>query len=136
MRKKILIAILASILIVSAILFTVPRQEQKANPVIAFNLAEWDYPDDYGNGIYVVRIFENSTGAWMHYDFCYYSDTGVYEWNSSMGIFIQVYVWMNNTLIGATDYVDGEDYQRVNVTVTDLGGTEVFNSTDLTFATS
>jgi hypothetical protein len=91
-----------------------------------FEIASWDYPDEYGNGIWVVRIFENSSGAWMHYDFSYYDDSGVYEWNSTQGIMLHIYCMANNTLVGAAGYADGVDSIRLNVTVTDLGGETVF----------
>ena len=130
-----LIAVTITIVLLVLLVFTVPNQ-----PIIPeqlgkaqFVLAEWDYPDEYGQGIEAFEIFENSTGSWVQVGPAYgYEDNYVHDWNTSVSIKLRCYTWFNSTLTGAIDAADGKNYQRHNITVTNIGNT-TFSQQNLTY---
>ena len=98
-----------------------------------FVIASWAYPDEYGQGIYQIRLNENSTGDWLTFgDAIEYGDSTTIAWNVSVGIKLFCYTRINNTLIGAIDLEDGENYQKHNVVVTLGNGTIVFSQQNFT----
>ncbi len=115
-----------------------------------FVIAAWDYPDEYDQGLFGMKFWENSTGSWVaapwytHYypdyheelaAFYYVSPTmsDYYTYNVTVGASLKVRVdtTLNATLTGATDLEDGKNYFRTNVTVTCLG-IIVFSQQNLT----
>ena len=105
-----------------------------------FLLASWNHPDNYGQGIYAFRIYENTTGSWQpaFFSFGYtveYDDSEheLFEWNASVFIMLRVWSTINATLVGASDADEGENYHRHNVTVTDRGGVTVFEQQNFTY---
>lgn len=101
-----------------------------------FIIASWDYPDEYGQGINVFDIFENSTGSWLIEVTGYGpSDNYAMEWELGVSIKLRCYTSFNYTLTGASDITDGQNYQRHNVTVTSLGST-VFSQENFTYYSS
>lgn len=129
MKKKAILIILFLMIMGTPTLATNATQ-----PNATFVLAGWDYPDEYGQGIHALEIFENSTGSWVKVDGTYYYDESVdLEWNASVGIKIKCWTYFNNTLVGASDTNDGKNYQRHNVTVTNFGVT-VFNQQNFTYS--
>ena len=97
-----------------------------------FVLASWSYPDEYGQGILQVQVEENSTGDWESDDLRHYYENHEYDWNASLFIRLRLWVWMNNTVVGAEDLDDGWNHQRLNVTVTQDNGTVVFSQQGFT----
>jgi len=102
-----------------------------------FVLASWSFPDEYGQGIETLTVYENSTGSWLavggfspNVD---HSDAGVFEWNGSVGIKVRVDCWLNSTLVGVASTDAGKNYLRHNVTVTDFEGTTVFSQQNFTY---
>ena len=108
---------------------TIPIAKNKTQ----FALASWTFPDEYGQGIDRIFVQENSTGSWVDIGVASYPDgrNNVLDWNVSVGIKLRVYTRLNETLTGATDVDDGENYQRYNVTVTCAGQT-VFSQHNFT----
>lgn len=110
-----------------------------------FVIAEWDYPDQYGQGISGMKFWENSTGSWLPAP--YYIDLGQfyyvnpyisdYTYNISAGVALKVRVdsLLNNTLVGADDLADGRNYHRHNVTVSNLGNI-IFSQSNFTYEDS
>ena len=99
-----------------------------------FFLAEWDYPDEYGQGIRGVRTYENSTGSWVHFYYCHYDDTyDTYEWNVSVAVKLEVHSMINSTRVGATTDDEGKLYQRHHVLVQSSNGTTIFSQQNFTF---
>ena len=122
---------LASLLVVLTLgLLFVSVPQAKANP--QFIIASWAYPDEYGQGIYQIRVNENSTGSWALVDVRTYEEAQIYQWNASVAIQLYVWLWLNSTLTGASSLTDGRNYQRCNVTVTSLGET-IFSQNNFTF---
>ena len=99
-----------------------------------FVLAEWDFPDEYGQGIWAFMFYENSTGSWLPCDpYSYeYNQSYTVEWNASVFIKLRCFVSFNSTLTGAIDTDDGKNYLRHSVTVTNLG-TTVFSQQNFTY---
>ena len=130
-NKLIGLALIASI----CAMLLVTIQPIQANPNPQFIVAGWAYPDEYGQGIEEISIYENSTGAWQPANDgvpYYYSDNYVLNWNVSVAIKLYVHTWFNNTVIGADDITDGKNYLQHNVTVTQLNGTIVFSQQNFT----
>jgi len=117
-----------AIMLTALILVTsIPVQPVSAQ----FVISSWTYPDDYGQGIEGIEIYENSTGSWDYVDNVFPDDTGYIEWTAGLFIMLYVYVYMNSTLTGATTTADGLNYIRLNVTVTNLYDTVVYEEDDL-----
>ena len=100
-----------------------------------FILAEWDFPDEYGQGIDECILSENSTGSWVPFGGVYYTDSNIItaEWNASnAGLKIYVSTWLNMTLTGASDGADGKRYHRHYINVVYLGSI-IFSQQNLTY---
>lgn len=109
--------------------------EELEQPV-KFVLAEWDYPDQYGQGIYMLRFYENSTGSWVAAPWYYvggeldglpyYSlhsdDPYTLNWSAGVAMKLRVYSLFNQTLVGVESTSEGQRYLRHDVTVSDASG--------------
>lgn len=110
-----------------------------------FILASWDYPDEYGQGILGIKMWENSTGSWIAAP--YYTDLGqfyylnyhqtdyTYNWSAGAAMKLRADTLLNNTLVGAVDLADGQNYLRHNVTVTHHGDL-IFSQQNFTYSDS
>ena len=108
---------------------TVKELEQSAK----FVIASWDYPDEYGQGIDAIEVYENSTGSFVLFEtYAYDDDTSNIDWNESVAIKLRVYTWFNSTLTGVSTTNEGKLYQRHSVTVTNLGST-IFSQQNFTY---
>jgi hypothetical protein len=124
-------------------LLILPIQPAKANP--QFVIAEWDYPDEYGQGIEGIKMWENSTGSWVaapyytdlgaFYYLNYYETDYTYNWSAGASMKLRADTLLNSTLTGATDLADGQNYHRHNVTVTS-GGSLIFSQEGFTYEDS
>ena len=127
-NTKKIIALISMVFVCTMLFVSVPSAKAQ------FVLASWDYPDEYGQGLYQYVIHENTTGTeWtpvggIHY----YNETNIHEWEVGYCIKLRIYAHFNSTLTGATDIDDGLNYQRLNITVTDFIGTELFSEDNLT----
>lgn len=131
-NKKKLVSSIIVLSFITLLLISIPTV--KANS--QFVLSSWAYPDEYGQGIEKMLVYENSTGSWLpYYDDAtrYYYDSMNFNWNISIGIKLRVYTWFNSTLTGASNYTIGKNYQRHSVTVTQLNGSIVFNQQNFTY---
>ena len=127
-KKK--ISALVGLVILSLLFVSVPPA--KAQP--RFVLASWSYPDEYGQGIYAIRVYENSTGDWANYwGWTDYYDPSAFEINASAAIRLTITSTFNATLTGAVSVADGKNYLRHNVTVIDNLGTIVFSQQNFTY---
>lgn len=138
--KKITFMAVMVVSIITVLLIATPK------PITAkFVLAEWAYPDEYGQGIYGLKFYENSTGSWV--DAPYYTDLGAFyylhwdqtdywmNWSTGVGVKIRVDTWINSTLTGIQYVEAGRNIQKHNVTVTAYGET-VFSQQNFTFVHS
>lgn len=121
-------------IIVFVILFSLLLISTPQNVSSQFVIASWDYPDEYGQGIYAMRVYENSTGSWVNVGgWIEYYESATFDWNASIGIKIQCESTLNATLTGAASSSDGNNYLRHNVTVTLVNGTVVFSQQNFTY---
>jgi hypothetical protein len=112
-----------------------PQSEKLPNP--KFIISSWSFPDEYGQGIDALGVYENSTGSWLavggFVPNVAYNEEGSFEWNASLGIKIRVYCWVNSSLCGFGTVEEGKNYLKHTVTVTQSNGTVVFNQENLTY---
>lgn len=135
-RSKINTVIVAFVIIAFSIAVFIPvynYNEVQASRPATFVISSWSYPDAYGQGILFIKVYENSTGSWVHVDDVYYYNTTIFSWNHSVGIKLYVYTWFNSTLSDATNTTEGQAYQRHNITVTDAFGTELYSKENMTY---
>jgi len=135
-KRKITVALLG--LFICSMLILVPiqpaTQTQKETGTSMFVISSWEFPDENGQGISFLEVFENSTGSWVEFGNNYYPDeTTVIDWNISVGIKISCWTAFNNTIMGASSSDDGKNLQRHNVTVKDNQGATVFSQQNFTF---
>ena len=104
-----------------------------------FVLADSGFPDEYGQGIQGLWVWENSTGSWEPFYFARWDDVPAadppyyFEWNASTGIKIVVFGYINYTHVGFSTVDEGKLYQRHYVSVVNQGSTLVFSQQNLTF---
>ena len=132
-RRK-LMASVGIILIVCVLLVAAPQRTKGAR----FVMASWNYPDQYGQGIEGIKLYENVSGSWESLTGAFYYDPDessmdVFELNNSAkGIRLNVRCWLNNTLVGAADIDDARNCLRHNVTLY-LEDTVVFFQQNFTY---
>jgi len=110
--------------------------EEISKEPATFIISSWDYPgDEYGQGISLLRFYENSTGSWVEV----YGPTGHYpnasatlDWNASIAIKLRCSSSLNSTFLGLTETIQGVTLQRHNITVTCLGET-IFSQQNFTY---
>ena len=129
---------IASLLVVLTLgLLFVSIPQAKANP--QFVLSSWAYPDEHGQGIYQITVYENSTGSWLQLGSVdptvEPTESTTFNWTVSLGIRLRLDTIYNNSLVGADNITDGENYHRYNVTVTS-GVETIFNQTGFTYFNS
>lgn len=114
---------------------TIPQA--KANP--RFTIADWEHPDEYGQGIYNIRPQENSSGAWVNFvvpPWVYSNNASNIEVNASTSIKLLVAILVNYTLLGLSDPADfalGLNSVRLNVTVTNSSSITIFSQNNFTY---
>ena len=145
-KRKLTVVLLG--LFICSLLLLVPVQpvtQPQETGTSTFVISSWEYPDEYGQGIDGMKFWENSTGAWEPAP--YYLDIGQfyyvnpyitdYTYNLSAGVALKMQVdcLLNNTLVGADDLADGQNYLRHSVTVT-CAGTTIFSQQNFTYLDS
>lgn len=104
------------------------------NAPARFVISSWSYPDDYGQGVHLISIYENSTGSWVQVDDHFYYDVStIYDWNHSVGMKLYAFSWFNGTLAEETNTTLAQSLQRHNLTVTDAFGTVVYSQENFTY---
>lgn len=92
-------------------------------------------PDEYGQYIYEIDVYENSTGSWLLLDNPWHVDYQgqSLEWTAGIGIKLLCMTWFNSTLTGAATTAEGKLYQRHNVTVTNRADVIIFSQANFTY---
>lgn len=121
---------LTVMIICMVVVAVVPRPTEGAT----FIIAEWDYPDEYGQGIEGFEFYENTTGSWVQVGgYRWHNATSTYTWNYTY-IKLRCWTYFNSTLTGAGSTAEGQLLQRHNITVSFEGET-VFEQNNFTYAT-
>ena len=147
-RSKIL-AFAVLICLPLSLLATIPiyNNEEVSKEPAKFVLAGWSYPDEYGQGIYMFRFYENSTGSWVAAPWYYvggeldgltfYSlhsyDPYALNWSSGVSMKIRVYTTLNQTLVGVASTAEGQNYLRHNVNVASGSNSSIFSQQNFTY---
>lgn len=106
-----------------------------------FVLASWSYPDEYGQGIYGLRFYENSTAAWVAapyyidgspFFFLHSYDPYILNWSEGVAMKLRVYSLFNQTHLGIESTSEGQKYLRHDVTVSYAYGV-VFSQQNFTY---
>ena len=135
MYKHRTVAIISLLLILFILPIATPQKAESAK----FILSSWSYPDEYGQGIEFVTVYQNVSGSWE-----LLSDGNIiptastaFEINETItGIKIRVRCWLNNTMVGASDITDSKKYIRHNATLFLAGGIDpVYSLENFTFET-
>lgn len=132
MRNRIVVSV-GLIMLVSIFLIATPSPTRGAK----FILASWDFPDEYGQGIDALTVYENSTGSWLivggFSPNVVYNGGAEFNWSVGLGIKIRVFSWLNSTRVGVLSTDQGKNYLRHNVTVTRNNGSTVFSQQNFTY---
>lgn len=136
-RGVIAFVVVMNIILAAVVVCAVTQQFQNTtvdHTTPKFILASWDYPDEYGQGVYALRVYENSTGSWVSASgWIDYYETVVLEWEGEVAIKIKCLSTINATLTGASSSYAGRLYIRHNVTVTNSLDAVVFSKQNFTF---
>jgi len=112
--------IVIGLIVIGLIAFTIPPAKAQSQ----FVLASWDYPDEYGQGIYSITPDENSSGYWEHIEsapgFIYStSENDTFIVDQGLSIRFDVRVMVNYTFLGVSAEA-ALNLIRLNLTVTVL----------------
>ena len=130
-KKKLTALILLSFVIMGFGFVSIP--EAKAQFVISTISAL----DQYGQGISPsgIDILENSTGSWQ-YAQAFGGVPSPFNWSAGKFMQVRIETRLNATLTGATGLIDGKNYFRHNITVTNTDSVIVFSANNFTYRTS
>ena len=133
-ERNVSYALFIGFLVLMVLLISIPPA--KAQIV----LAEWEYDNGYGEGIEVIYITENSTGAWVSiYDapaYTLYNDQRPLELNTTENTSIRIwpYVNLNHTLRGLSENASAFNIMRVGVVVSMGSNASYFSQQNLTWS--
>lgn len=114
-------------------LLVLPIQPQPAKTQSQFTIAAWEFPDEYGQGLESIILFENSTGSFLQTGVKRFSyDSHIYNWTAGVAIKLRCYSWINSTLVGAADDAEAQNLQQHIVTVLNSTGATVFSQQNFT----
>ena len=134
------IKIVASFVILLTMILVFPRPTHGAQ----FIISSWSYPDEYGQGVYGVTPYQNSTGSFLAIknpdtgiDFCYSENATTYYLNftDNTALRFDARVTLNYTKLGLSHPADidlGRNYIRVNLEMF-LASESVFSLQNMTF---
>ena len=104
-----------------------------------FVISSWDYLDDYGQGLYSIGIYENSTGSWLLEATIYHTTKNVtLDWFVNASIRLNLVTLFNSCITNADNFTHGQQFQRHNVTVTRTlqGQRTVYSQDNFTYSSS
>ncbi len=134
------IKIVASFVIILTMILVFPRPTQGAQ----FVIAGWSFPSEYGEGVYGVTPYQNSSGSFVTIPnpdtgigFCYWNNATTYNLNftANTALRFDVRVTLNYTKLGLSHPADidlGRNYLRVNLEMF-LASESVFSLQNMTF---
>lgn len=110
-EKKAVLAI--GLVVLGLLIFQVPQTRAQ------FVISAWTYPDEYGQMLYGIGVYENSSGSWIHVYSVYYNTKDItIDWYVNASIKLVVTSQFNSCVTQADNYTHGQQFQRHNVTVT------------------
>jgi hypothetical protein len=127
-----IVAVITIVLILGVFLARPPQTNAQ------FVIAAWEYPDEHGQGIDFINIYENTTGSWVLVSHPSYGnsiepdETAIFNWTTSMIMKIRCGVTLNATVTGASSVADGKNFLRHSVVISSAG-TIVFSQQNFTY---
>ena len=127
-KRKLTMALLG--LFLCSMLLLVPiqpiTQTQEETETSTFVISSWAYPDEYGQGITVVYVHENSSGVWLPFTspaFIYPTDSEIVVVNATENKALRVgpTFTLNHSLHSLANITAGINIIRSNVSVYQLG---------------
>ena len=123
--KKKILALLILLVMAVAVVIRYDQKYNKSNPISkddnpTFVISSWDYPDEYGQGIYEIVLKQNISGSFQFVEGSpvYPTDTRPYVIEPDGNLFLQVYVYFNRSHAGIDNVLaQGLNVIRLNVTV-------------------
>jgi len=100
-----------------------------------FVLASWDYPDEYGQGIETIYLYQNISGDFVAFTGSPFSSSSntVYTIEVTGNLWIKTVCWFNRTQAGIPNILSqGLNLIRHNIIVTQFNGTVVFSQENFT----
>jgi len=125
LKKKLSVWAVVMVLLLGLGFAFIPPAKVPTPPAKAqFVLSSWDFPDEYGQGIYSIYPDENSSGYWVHIEsspgFIYSdSENNSFTIDAGLSIRFDVRVMVNYTFLGVSA-ADALNLIRLNLTVTVL----------------
>lgn len=135
MRRKLLAFVLVAFVTLAFLWASNTPIESQPTKTATFALASWSYPDEYGQGVYLLRLYENSTGSWVSASgWIECDEESTFEWVAGVGVKVKVITTFNSTLVGVSTTNQGKLYHKHNVTVLDvIGDVVVFSKQNFTY---
>ncbi len=136
--KKKILSLLILFLMAVAVIITYDQKYNKSNSISKddnpkFVISSWDFLDEYGQGIQLIEVYENSTASWVFVPpLHYYNNITEVAWNASVFIQLRVGVFLNHTLVDVVDITGGKNHIRLNVAVTSVTSI-LFSQQNLTY---
>lgn len=112
--------------------YFIPVQTDEDPGIAYMRVGSWVMNAPYGQDIEAIEVYQNSSGSWVLIDTLFYEDPGLLEAPAGASIRINVFSWLNSTLVGAGSSAQGQLYQRHNATIT-LGDSPVYTLNNLTY---
>lgn len=138
-RKAILVLVMIGIILISIVAIPKTTKEteiQEQQPI--FNISGWTDIDGFA-GLTTITLYENSTGDWeLVNDYSptfqsYQSGSNYINWTVGVGMKIKVLIHFNNTIVGASSVLNGRQYIKLNLSITDNANTELFSQQNFTY---
>lgn len=103
-----------------------------------FVLSSWDYPDEYGQGIDAIRLWQYLSGSWQSLTPFDYGNTGndTFVISETGPLTVQVKGYVNATHVGASTLAEGQNYVRHSALVTTPSNISVFSLQNFTYVTA
>lgn len=131
-KKWVVVAVLSMSLLGSA--FLIPSLDVPQIDGGAFVYLSWTSdPDQFGQYIDAIDVYQWEGGSWTRKGLVESGDTDdVVNLAIDEKVRFLVYVWFNNTLVGADNSSHGSDLNRVYVQIDESDGTDILALTEMT----
>ena len=118
---------------VSLLVTATPTTSRPQPTTARFVLSSWDYPDEYGQGIEYVKVYQNGTGSYVELSESPINPTDDAELEVDSDGFLQIRVltWLNKTYCGIANIGAAYAIFRHSINVT-LQGENVFSQQNFT----
>jgi hypothetical protein len=104
-----------------------------------FVIASWDYPDEYGQGVDNIEIWQYIDSSWVKHPMTTFgygpNGNDTFEIEAGGDLLFEVDSWLNGTFTGISSLAEGRDYLRYRVVVTTPNNDSVITQEVFTYMT-